>query len=202
MAAGREAEHDVVARAQHAGLGAGAFDDAHAFVAQDGGQGVGQVLVERDEVGVAHAGGDEAHEHFVGLGFVEIDGLDAELAGLAGDGGADLHGSWLSGSLGGMCVLDARKRWWWGPSSLWTDLGGADHLFMGWFDRLRFLSMQRSGRFSGQRGAAGWASGRPGFFVVGHAFGVTALRCSRRGGAAQLTARPSGAPFKQGQRVS
>ena len=53
----------------------------------------------------------------------------------------------------------------------------------------RCVHMPRLERFCEAARGAGCGGGRPGFFVGGHACGVTPLRCSQRGAAAELATR-------------
>ena len=64
-------------------------DDAAAFVAQHRGkQAFRIVAAERERVGVADAGGDDAHQHFAGAWRLDIDLDDLQrLARPEGDGG-------------------------------------------------------------------------------------------------------------------
>lgn len=59
--------HHVVAHGQVLHQRAYGLDDARAFVPQHCGQRHGVILVAHDHVGVAHAGGNDTHQHLVTL---------------------------------------------------------------------------------------------------------------------------------------
>jgi hypothetical protein len=81
-------------RASHAF--ADRLDDAAAFVAEDGrGNAFRVVAGQREGIGVANAGGDDAHQHLAGLRRFDINFNDLQrLVGGKGNGGAgfDRHG--------------------------------------------------------------------------------------------------------------
>ncbi len=72
-------DHDMIARADVCHPAANDLDDAGAFMPQDDGTGAG--ILHVTEIGVAHAAGDDAHQHLVRAGVTDLDGFQrGELA--------------------------------------------------------------------------------------------------------------------------
>jgi hypothetical protein len=88
--------NDVVAHRQRGHTFANRFDNAAAFVAEDGRENAFRIVAgQREGIGVANTGGDDAHQHFTGFRRFDIDFNDLQrLVGGKGNGGAgfDRHG--------------------------------------------------------------------------------------------------------------
>ena len=78
-------------------VGADLLDDAGALVAEHVGEHLGRQEAAHGDVGVAQAGGDDAHQHLVGARPVEVDLGEGEgLAGGLDEGDGGLHGANLA----------------------------------------------------------------------------------------------------------
>ena len=85
------AEHHMVARLQSPHFGTHGFHNAGAFVPQHGRQGHGVILVAHNQIGVAHAGGHDFHQHFIPLRPADFKGRQHKICAFArGDGGGDV----------------------------------------------------------------------------------------------------------------
>ena len=78
LAAGTERREHVVPDLEVHDLGADLLHDASALVTQDARQREGEMTCLRGEVGVAHAGGDQAHEYLVRARLVEVHVFEEE----------------------------------------------------------------------------------------------------------------------------
>jgi hypothetical protein len=95
LAAGCERQQDLVAGGDRGDRGADGLDHAGTLVAEDAGQREGQGADRDAEVGVAETGGDDADDHLVGAGLVQLDvGQRERGAGGLDDrgGGGGAHG--------------------------------------------------------------------------------------------------------------
>ncbi len=79
-AAGPPGEGDTLAGGNVIHPGTDLFHHAGALVAEDDGQGAGDVARHVVELGVAHAGGLDPHKQFTGVGRAEIQVLDLQRA--------------------------------------------------------------------------------------------------------------------------
>lgn len=114
------AEHHMVARLQSPHFRAHGLHNAGAFVPQHGRQGHGVILVAHNQIGVAHAGGHDFHQHFIPLRPADFEGCQHKICAFArGDGGVDFalestgrpevlkHGVDALGTLGKIAVVGA-----------------------------------------------------------------------------------------------
>src|SRR5437763_7318537 len=92
-ACGRVERDHVIPRLHRSDARPDFADDAGAFMAEDRGkQSFAVETVEGVGIRVADAGGHDLHQHFAGLGAIEVNLDDLErLLGPKGDGGAGLH---------------------------------------------------------------------------------------------------------------
>ncbi len=80
-------------------LGADRLDDSRPFVSGDDRRGRERHLAPGEHVGVAHAGGHDPHEHLIGSGCGQLDGLEHVLpVGGPQDSSGDLQLTFLSSS--------------------------------------------------------------------------------------------------------
>jgi len=85
-------EHDRVAGLYLRDRATDRFDDARTFVAEDAGEGDGEVLVATDEVRVTDPDTHDTHDEFVASRGFELEILDEKFSGLlAYDGASNLH---------------------------------------------------------------------------------------------------------------
>ena len=75
-AAGHESQHDMIARPHLDDIGADFFDDACAFVAEYDRLRHRVDLIAHNHVGMAHAGGNDTHQNFIGARLLQLQFLE------------------------------------------------------------------------------------------------------------------------------